>query len=480
MKVRASEIFDTSFYAERYRDVKSSKNCLLHYVKFGRFENRLTRDIIPKKRVLDQLRNICEIEPQCVPIFEKTERVVRYPKLSAEMFLPLSVKEKYGEEIKVVVTVPFITVGGADLISTFVVKALQEAYGEKGVLLVVTENSNQDSSDWISNSTNVVVMGEMATFRNDDERVLSLHTMLGLLQPEKVVNINSRTTWKLFQRYGKQLSTAIDLYAYLFCFDYDERRVKVGYITDYLRDSIPYLNTVFCDNKQVVKDIRSLLGFSEENMNKLQTVYVPLPQKLGKEWCPETADGAKKILWVGRLSEQKRPDILIEVAQLLKDYEFHVYGPTGNSECCGEIINGDYSNIVYRGVFNYLQELNVSDYELYLNTSEWEGLPTILIQMMGLGIPIVTTDVGGISELVDDQSGWLVKGSLEPEEIAKTIRMQQINKKESRNKEIVCKERISCRHSWGVFCNQLKELIGYETDSSAMEVTQDSDKASAA
>jgi len=55
-------------------------------------------------------------------------------------------------------------------------------------------------------------------------------------------------------------------------------------------------------------------------------------------------------------------------------------------------------------IASYLRSLDV-----YLMTSQFEGLPLALLEAMGTGLPIVATRVGGIPEAVTHQvEGWLV------------------------------------------------------------------------
>lgn len=49
-----------------------------------------------------------------------------------------------------------------------------------------------------------------------------------------------------------------------------------------------------------------------------------------------------------------------------------------------------------------------------------DGVPVALIEAMAAGLPVVTTDVSGIGELVDERVGWLVQPD-DPEGLARTL-----------------------------------------------------------
>lgn len=62
--------------------------------------------------------------------------------------------------------------------------------------------------------------------------------------------------------------------------------------------------------------------------------------------------------------------------------------------------------------------------DLFLNVSASEGLPVSIMEAASRGVPIIATDVGGTSEIVnvDEGVGFLLPESTTPEEVALTLK----------------------------------------------------------
>lgn len=69
-----------------------------------------------------------------------------------------------------------------------------------------------------------------------------------------------------------------------------------------------------------------------------------------------------------------------------------------------------------------LEFYNTYYVDLFLCTSEWEGLPVAIMEAASFSIPIISTDVGGISEIViNGRNGWLVPKTVTGAELADMI-----------------------------------------------------------
>ena len=60
--------------------------------------------------------------------------------------------------------------------------------------------------------------------------------------------------------------------------------------------------------------------------------------------------------------------------------------------------------------------------DLFVNTSQYEGLPISMMEAMAYGIPCIGTDVGGVSEIIEDQkNGFLLPVDFSPIDLANTL-----------------------------------------------------------
>ena len=61
------------------------------------------------------------------------------------------------------------------------------------------------------------------------------------------------------------------------------------------------------------------------------------------------------------------------------------------------------------------------DFDIFLNVSSSEGLPVSIMEAMSFGIPCIATNVGGTSEIVNDENGILLQPDAEDREIAEAV-----------------------------------------------------------
>jgi len=122
------------------------------------------------------------------------------------------------------------------------------------------------------------------------------------------------------------------------------------------------------------------------------------------------------LIWLaaGRLVEAKDHASLLEVfAVVYRAYPIARLlvagsGPLEAAIRARATALGLAGTVVFLGVRDDVAAL-MQAADAYVLSSRWEGLPTVLLEAAGCGLPIVATDVGGNREIVQDGgNGWLV------------------------------------------------------------------------
>ncbi len=122
-----------------------------------------------------------------------------------------------------------------------------------------------------------------------------------------------------------------------------------------------------------------------------------------------------KILSIGRAHWIKGYDYALQSCKILKKkgvpFQYYIIGGAGDEELQFLVDNLGLKNYVYlekrkpqSEVFSLMQETS-----LLLMPSLEEGIPNVVVEAMAIGLPVISTDCGGVPELIEDKvNGWLV------------------------------------------------------------------------
>jgi glycosyltransferase involved in cell wall biosynthesis len=111
-----------------------------------------------------------------------------------------------------------------------------------------------------------------------------------------------------------------------------------------------------------------------------------------------TDDGKFVIGWIARMTGVKNPNRAIEIASKLPNVRFVM---AGGGDLLDSIKTTAGNNVSVVGWQDARDIFGLCD--LVLSTSENEGMPVALIEAQLAGLPVVATDVGAVSEVI--QSG---------------------------------------------------------------------------
>lgn len=176
-----------------------------------------------------------------------------------------------------------------------------------------------------------------------------------------------------------------------------------------------------------------------------------------------------RIVIVGHINEQKGVRVLIEAAHLLKqrNKEFSVWiiGEGGMRQTLAEkvIQLGLQDRIYFSGhVKNPAPWYKNADIFTQCST-ESEGLPLSIYEAMALGVPVIATNIGGISEAIEDGKTGLLIPPKSPEALAlaleKIIENPELKDMLSKNGRDLVNRSFSFHSSTNVYVSLYKEIV---------------------
>lgn len=139
-------------------------------------------------------------------------------------------------------------------------------------------------------------------------------------------------------------------------------------------------------------------------------------------------DGPLKLVYVGRISQEKRILTILEAMTMVKgDLQLDIYGSGEDSEYGNRIhefitANGLADKILWHGwADDPWGESQDADYSIL--ASDYEGMPLTAIESLSYGIPVISTMTSGIDELVQPGITGFLFNHNAPEELAEILQM---------------------------------------------------------
>lgn len=161
-------------------------------------------------------------------------------------------------------------------------------------------------------------------------------------------------------------------------------------------------------NKIVFQTKRSLQYFPKNILKKGEVIPNPISVS-----CYASNQKKKKIVTVGRLTKQKNQSMLISAfANIRKDfpdYELYIYGDgeqKGNLIALSEVLNVR-NHVHFEGNIPNVHE-EIADAELFVLSSDYEGLSNALLEALMMGIPCISTNCAGADEFINNETNGLL------------------------------------------------------------------------
>ncbi len=134
---------------------------------------------------------------------------------------------------------------------------------------------------------------------------------------------------------------------------------------------------------------------------------------------------SQHIGFIGRLEYQKDPVLFLDVLEHLPEYSATIVGSGSldalvRKEICRR---GLTKRVNMLGSLSQSETLKVfSMLSVVVLSSRWEGLPLIVLESMSMGIPVVSVNVSGMSEVIENGIDGILVDTRSGESVAHGVR----------------------------------------------------------
>jgi glycosyltransferase involved in cell wall biosynthesis len=336
------------------------------------------------------------------------------------------ISKNQGEKMRILVVGQFGGIGGAERSLIPLAKELDNNGHELTLLLMKTPENNLIFNQFpgkvfIPNSSSG--MDKLKIWMNLNKLVATTDLIIATseLTPTYI-------TWLLSLWYRKPLIA--DVQVYLSRWIKDSNKPIHNHLCRFIYPRISYIR---CVAEGVAEDLLSNYNVPDKN---LSTIYVPFEleeiQQVAELPIPTSHSqifSKPTIVTVGRFTSQKRFDVAIEAF----NYFYKQYSIDANFLILGDgelrpqlekqVKNLGLTDRIFMPGFVENPHAYVKSSQVFLLSSDYEGLPRVLIEALAVGCPVVATNCpSGPDEILKGgECGGLLTPMGEPEKIGQAI-----------------------------------------------------------
>lgn len=178
---------------------------------------------------------------------------------------------------------------------------------------------------------------------------------------------------------------------------------KLAFLYTFIEKQFSRLsNSVLCISKKDFDNAKNIIKINENKLKWITNKIYPIKNinSIKKE------NKTVRILTVARLAPPKRVDLLIEASNNIENVELHI---VGDGLLRNKLEITKHENVYFHGEIDGFNDF--SSYDIFALISDSEGLPLSALEAMNAGLPIILSNVGGCSELVNN-NGYLVENDV--------------------------------------------------------------------
>jgi len=426
--IKKLDFWEVNGYELRERAIYEDWNLWLKLLAKGKYPVRMNflgfwyrkKDVDKSElgRTRNNKKRAMEIIEHTAETIKRDVKLIQYPRENYNWDLIeekpeglLIPKHEDNGKIKILMIFPWMTIGGADKFNLDLIKGLDK---DKFEIIVITTNPHEN--DWRQQFEEVTkAVYDLTTFIDVKYWSCFMDSIIESNNIDIIFNTNSVFGYSVLP-YLKAKYNNIPIVDYVHMEEWYNRN------GGYSRDSAAFKDVI---DKTLVCNKNSekiLVEHFKKPQNEVETVYIGVdekkfsPEKYNKEEIMkkyQLPTDKKIISFIARIDYQKRPYLLMKIIRELfatrQDFAVVVAGdgPLLQQIKAKAKKYNIQNNIYFIGAVSNTSEIyKISD--VTLNCSIKEGLALTSYESLSMGVPVVSADIGGQKELINDKVGVIV------------------------------------------------------------------------
>lgn len=373
------------------------------------------------KRALEIINNI-------KPKVSDDINAIQYPRYNYNWDLADSLEEipnlkrEENSKINILMIIPWMVMGGADKFNIDLLKGL-----DKDRFDITVISTEPETNLYRQEFEKYATVYDLTTFLDPKYWLCFVEYIINKNNINLIFNTNSEMGYSLLP-YLKAKNPNIPIIDYVHMEEWYNR--NGGYSRDSSFCSSIIDKTLTCNKNS--EDI--FINHFGRKENEIQTVYIGVdenkfnPNDYDKDSLKEKYKIPKDkfiISYICRIADQKRPLLLLqiikEISKKRDDLLFLIVGDGPLKWKVEELVKKleikKYVQLL-ESTKNTQEIYRISD--ITINCSIKEGLALTSYESLAMGVPVISSDVGGQKELISDEVGVIVPCLQKEEEIANT------------------------------------------------------------
>lgn len=295
-----------------------------------------------------------------------------------------------------VLFVPWLKRGGADLFALNYANTAA-SLGKK-VLVIATNEVDANYSEWrprLHTDVDFVPFGTITRFFPMEQKYRLLEQLIENIHVPVLHILNSELAYDFVRDHAVYIkATGKKIIATSYSQSTDETGRVFGFSHSHLPQIYHLLSEITTDNEAIksmwVNEYAYDADMITVHHQPLDSgAYTPITELAGQ----------RRVLWASRLSPEKLPQLVAVIADLLPgDVHIDMYGDASSEFPVHKLPS--HPRVHYRGGFNGIPSLPVDNYDAFLYTSLFDGMPNTPIEIALCGLPLVAARVGGVADFV--------------------------------------------------------------------------------